>query len=382
MRTKYLGRTARAAVYIHMDRLLHNLRAMKEILPGKTRILAVLKANGYGHGASAIAHVLENEDAVWGYALATAEEAIALRDAGIRKPLMILGYTWEYAYESLIEREIRMAVFREDTLDQLTAAGARVGRNALVHIAVDTGMSRIGIRPDASGTAFVKKAWAAKGIEVEGLFTHFARADEKDLTSAKEQVSRFEQFAETLRNDGMDIPLVHCDNSAGMLVLSHHTKDLVRAGITMYGLKPSDEIDLHRIDLQPVMEFKSHVVCVKTIPAGTPVSYGGTWVADRPTKIATIPVGYADGYPRSLSGKGEVLIRGKRARIVGRVCMDQMMVDVTEIPDASADDEVTLIGRDGSDGITAEELGEKSGRFNYELVCDISERVPRVVLNS
>ncbi|MBQ3789587.1 MAG: alanine racemase [Lachnospiraceae bacterium] len=380
MKKRYLERTARVAVYIHMDRLLHNLREMREILPGRTRILAVLKANGYGHGASAIAHALETEDFVWGYALATAEEAIALRDAGIRKPLMILGYTWEYAYEALIDREIRMTVFREDTLDALTRASERVGRNALIHIAVDTGMSRIGIRPDESGAAFVRRAWESRGIEVEGLFTHFARADERDLTAAEKQVEDFETFAGGLRREGMEIPLVHCDNSAGMLALHHGAKDLARAGITMYGLKPSAETDLSMIDLQPVLTMKSHVVCVKEIPAGTPVSYGGTWVADRTTRIATIPVGYADGYPRSLSNLGEVLIRGRRARIVGRVCMDQMMVDVTSNPEVSEDDEVTLIGRDGAEEITAEELGEKSGRFNYELVCDISERVPRVVV--
>lgn len=380
MKKRYLERTARVAVYVHMDRLLHNLREMREILPGRTKILAVLKANGYGHGASAIAHALETEDFVWGYALATAEEAIALRDAGIRKPLMILGYTWEYAYEALIDREIRMTVFREDTLDALTKASERVGRNALIHIAVDTGMSRIGVRPDESGAAFVRRAWEAKGVEVEGIFTHFARADETDLTAAKEQLARFEDFAGMLKSEGMEIPLVHCDNSAGMLALQHSTKDLARAGITMYGLKPSPEMDLGMIDLQPVLTMKSHIVCVKEIPAGTPVSYGGTWVAERPTRIATIPVGYADGYPRSLSNIGEVLIRGKRAVIVGRVCMDQMMVDVSGIPEALEDDEVTLIGRDGAEEITAEELGEKSGRFNYELVCDISERVPRVVV--
>ena len=382
MKKKYLERTARVAVYIHMDRLLDNLHAMREILPGRTRLLAVLKANGYGHGASAIAHALEREDCVWGYALATAEEAIALRDAGIRKPLMILGYTWEYAYDALIDRAIRMTLFREDTIGQLSEAAERVGKNALVHIAVDTGMSRIGIRPDEEGAAFVRRAWEARGIEVEGLFTHFARADEADLSSATRQVELFERFADTLRRENVDIPLIHCDNSAGMLVLHHGVKDLARAGITMYGLKPSAEMNLDMIHLQPVLEMKSHVVCVRQVPAGTPVSYGGTWVADAPTRIATIPVGYADGYPRSLSNRGEVLIRGRRVRIIGRVCMDQMMVDVTPYPEITEDDEVTLIGRDGPEEITAEELGERSGRFNYELVCDISERVPRVILSN
>ncbi len=379
---KYLERTARAAVYVHIDRLIHNLRAMKEILPGKTKLVAVLKANGYGHGASAIAHALESEPGIWGYALATAEEAIALRDAGIRKPLMILGYTWEYAYESLIDREIRMAVFRGDTLEALSAASERVGKNALIHIPVDTGMSRIGVWPDERGLDYVRRAWSMKGVEVEGLFTHFARADEKDLSYARGQLQSFVSFAESLKQEGIDIPLVHCDNSAGMLVLEHAPMNLARAGITMYGLWPSSEVDHSLIRLQPVLEFKSHVVCVRQIPAGTAVSYGGTWVSERPTNIATIPVGYADGYPRSLSGVGEVLIRGVRVPIVGRVCMDQMMVDVTDHPEIREDDEVTLIGRDGKEEITAEELGDRSGRFNYELVCDISERVPRVYVNN
>lgn len=376
---KYLERTARVAVYVHMDRLLSNLRAIRENLPGRTKLIAVLKANGYGHGASAIAHALESVDDVWGYALATAEEAIALRDAGIRKPLMILGYTWEYAYEALIDREIRMAVFREDTLDQLSAAAARVGKNALVHVAVDTGMSRIGVRPDEEGAAYVEHAWKARGIEVEGIFTHFARADEADLRAAWQQLESFESFVDLLQGRDIRIPLVHCDNSAGMLTLQHRTMDLARAGIIMYGMEPSPETPLSGVHLQPVLEMKSHVVCVRDIPAGTPVSYGGTWVAERPSRIATIPVGYADGYPRSLSSKGEVLIGGRRVPIVGRVCMDQMMADVTDLP-VEQDDEVTLIGRDGNEEITAEELGNRSGRFNYELICDISERVPRIVL--
>ncbi|MCR5179074.1 MAG: alanine racemase [Lachnospiraceae bacterium] len=380
MSGRHLGHTARAAVYIHMDRILHNLREIRKRLPGGTKVLAVLKANGYGHGAAAIAHTLENEDGIWGYALATAEEAIALRDAGIRKPLMILGYTWEYAYEMLIEREIRMAVFRDDMIDDIAGAAEKAGKNALVHIAVDTGMSRIGVKPDETGIKTVEKAWSARGIEVEGIFTHFAGADEADLTGAYRQLELFDGFVDELNAKGIDIPLVHCDNSAGMLVLRHGIRDLARAGITMYGMWPSDDVSRDLIDLKPALTMKSHIVHVHDIPEGTRVSYGGTWSAPRPSRIATIPVGYADGYPRSLSNKGEVLIHGKRAHIVGRVCMDQMMVDVTDIPGVATEDEVVLIGRDGEDEITVEELGSISGRFNYELVCDISERVPRVVV--
>ncbi len=371
-------RTGRTAVYIHMDRLLHNLRAMRAVLPEQTGLVAVLKTNAYGHGAEAIARVLEEETGIWGYALATAEEAIALRDAGMQKPMLILGYTWKDAYEALIERDIRMAVFRPDTLEQLSAAAAGKGKAARVHIKVDTGMSRIGITPDEAGVRYVKQACETAGVEVEGIFTHFARADERDPQSAREQASRFEAFLGRLREERIDIPLSHCDNSAGMLLVPHGKMALARAGITMYGLWPSAEVPRERIALKPVLEWKSRVVFVKDIPAGTEVSYGGIWKAPVPSRIATIAVGYGDGYPRSLSGRGEVLIRGRRVPIVGRVCMDQLMADVTALPQVREDDVVTLIGRDGAEEITAEEIGDRSGRFNYELVCDINPRVPRV----
>ena len=277
-----------------------------------------------------------------------------------------------------------MAVFREDTLKELSEAAARLSergirKNAKVHIKVDTGMSRIGVRPDEKGLEFVKRTFETEGIEVEGIFTHFARADESDKTAAKKQLTEFREFIGRIEEKtGRKIPVKHCSNSAGIVEIPDANMDVVRAGITLYGLWPSNQVRKDIVKLSPALSLYSHIVYIKEIEAGTAVSYGGTYVADRVRRVATIPVGYGDGYPRGLSGKGHILIHGKKAPILGRVCMDQFMVDVTEIPEAAMGDRVTLIGREGQQEITMELLGELSGRFNYELACDITKRVPRV----
>ena len=240
-------------------------------------------------------------------------------------------------------------------------------------------MSRIGILPDESGFQFIEKALHTEGIEVEGIFTHFATSDYADKRYAYEQLEKFQKFfAEAEARFGMEFAVKHCSNSAGILEMPQANMDVVRAGITLYGLSPSDEVAKDIIKLEPVLSFKSTVVYVKTIPAGTAVSYGRTYIADKERTIATIPLGYGDGYPRGLSGKGYVLIHGKKAPILGRVCMDQFMVDVTDIPETKENDEVTLIGTDGNETITMEDLGELSGRFNYELACNLGKRIPRV----
>ncbi len=280
-------------------------------------------------------------------------------------------------------RETREEICIE-SLEQLAAAGAKMKRPVCIHIAVDTGMSRIGITPDDRGLAFVRRALELqeKGLlSLEGIFTHFAKADETDLSDTDTQLERFFTFTERIEEElGYRIPLRHISNSAGIIRLPHTSFDLVRAGITLYGLWPSDEVPREPVPLRPVMSLHSSIVFIKTVPAGTAVSYGGTYVTKGSERLATIPVGYGDGYPRGLSGKGYVLIRGKKAPIRGRVCMDQMMVDVSDIPDAAEGDPVTLIGRDGDAVITMEELGDLSGRFNYELACCISPRVPRIFL--
>lgn len=364
---------------VDLSAILYNLERMYEHIAPETKLMGVIKTDGYGHGAIPIGRELEQLPYVFGFAVATAEEAFSLRQAGLKKPILILGYAFPYAYEALTLQEIRQAVFREDTLTALNTCARRLGRKAKVHIKVDTGMSRVGIRPDEEGLAFLKKACSLPHIEVEGIFTHFARADERDKTSARTQLSTFCSFVEEAeRLTGLVIPLKHCSNSAGILELPEANLSLVRAGITLYGLSPSEEVPKEILSLRPALSLKSHLVYVKEVEAGTPVSYGGTFVTDKRMRIATVPVGYGDGYPRSLSGKGDVLIRGRRAPILGRVCMDQFMVDVSDIPGVLEGDEVTLIGKDGAEEITMEELGAVSGRFNYELACDLGKRIPRV----
>lgn len=369
---------------VRLDAVISNMDNMKANIAPKTKMIAVIKTDGYGHGAIPIARELEGLDYLFGFAVATAEEALILRHVGIKKPILILGYTFPYSYEKLIEEEVRMAVFREDTLKELSEAAARLSergirKNAKVHIKVDTGMSRIGVRPDEKGLEFVKRTFETEGIEVEGIFTHFARADESDKTAAKKQLTEFREFIGRIEEKtGRKIPVKHCSNSAGIVEMPDANMDVVRAGITLYGLWPSNQVRKDIVKLSPALSLYSHIVYIKEIEAGTAVSYGGTYVADRVRRVATIPVGYGDGYPRGLSGKGHILIHGKKAPILGRVCMDQFMVDVTEIPEAAMGDRVTLIGREGQQEITMELLGELSGRFNYELACDITKRVPRV----
>ncbi len=358
-----------------------NMENMHRNLKPGTKMIAVIKTDGYGHGAVRIAEVLEPLDYLWGYAVAAYEEAAELREAGLKKPILILGYTFQYCYEDLIRQEIRPVCFREDMLAELSEAAARLGKPAKVHIGVDTAMSRIGVRPDAEGLAFVKKALETPGIEVEGIFTHFSKADETAVENTERQIREFTEFCGRIETElGYRIPIQHCSNSAGIVRFPAANLDLVRAGITLYGLWPSAEVPKDIVALKPLLSLYSHIVYVKTVPAGTAVSYGGTYVTEKETRIATIPVGYGDGYARSLSNKGYVLIHGKRARILGRVCMDQFMVDVTEIPEAAEGDKVTLIGTDGEENISLELLGELSGRFNYEFACDLGKRIPRVYI--
>ena len=376
-----LEKYERVYAAVDLSAALKNMERMHEALSPQTEMIGVIKTDGYGHGAVPIGRELEKLPYVFGYATATAEEAFILRRAGLKKPMLILGYTFPYSYEELIMQRIRPAVFRKDALEVLDACAEKMGKKAVVHVKVDTGMSRIGIRPDEEGLFFMEWLFGLKHIEVEGIFTHFARADEADQTPALAQLEQFTAFvAEAERRVGKQIPLKHCSNSAGILTLPQANLSLVRAGITLYGLSPSEEVTRDILSLRPVLSLKSRLVYVKEIEAGTPVSYGGTFVAKERMRIATVPVGYGDGYPRSLSGKGSVLIRGKRASILGRICMDQFMVDVSAIPGVTEGDEVTLIGADGREEITMEELGALSGRFNYELVCDLGKRIPRVYL--
>lgn len=371
----------RGYVEVDLDAIKSNMLRMKANIANNTQMLGVIKTDGYGHGSVPIARHLEELSFLWGYATATAEEAFKLVEAGIRKPVLILGYTFPYSYPELARYQIRPALFREDSLAELNRSAEAEGKDIHVHIKVDTGMGRIGITPDRQGLSFIRKVLTYPNIKIEGIFTHFARADEKDKGSAYGQLQIFKDFVDMVERElGIIIPIKHCSNSAGILEIPEANMDLVRAGITMYGLLPSDEVDRDRVPLRPALSLYSQIVYVKTIQKGQAVSYGGTYVADRERRVATIPIGYGDGYPRSLSGKGQVLICGKRANILGRICMDQFMVDITDIPEAGEGDKVVLLGYDGNGHISAEELGAVSGRFNYELVCDLGKRLPRIYL--
>lgn len=371
----------RVCATVDLDCIVENMKNICECVSDNTQVYAVIKADGYGHGAIPIAKETEKIEKVKGYAVATAEEALQLINAGIKKQILVIGYTFSYAYEQMIENNVRITVFRDDTLDELSAIATKLGKTAYVHIKVDTGMGRIGVLPYEDGIELVKKAIDMPGIKVEGVFTHFARADEKDKTSAYEQFEKFTGFIDGIE-DMLDFKfeIKHCSNSAAIIEMPDANLDVVRAGIILYGLWPSNEVSRDVLELKPAMRMISHITYIKNIAPGSPISYGGTYVTNKWTRVATIPVGYADGYPRALSNKGSVLIKGQRAPIIGRVCMDQLMVDVTLLSDVNEGDEVVLIGKSGNDCITMEELSSLSDHLNYELACDIGKRVPRLFI--
>ncbi len=373
-----MKRYDRIRAEISLKAVASNFEAMHANLKPGTKMTAVVKADAYGHGAAAIARMIQDYDYIWGFAVAEAREAMELRAEGIVKPILILGHVFEEDLEELIRADVRLTVSSASMAEEAAKAARRTGKTALLHIAVDTGMSRIGFCDKEESILEIQKIFGMRDVFTEGIFTHFARADERDLTPLEVQFERFTCFLSRLSESGVRIPIRHCSNSAGIIRMKDANLDMVRAGITIYGIYPSPEVEKDPVRLQPVMELKSHISHLKTVEKGTEVSYGGTWTAQYPTRLATIPVGYADGYPRSLSNKGWVLIHGRKAPICGRVCMDQFMVDVTGIEDAAIGDEVTLMGRDQNEFLGVDTLGELSGRFPYEFVCDISRRVPRV----
>lgn len=373
-----MNRYTRVRAVIDLDAILYNMNSMHQNISEDTKIMAVIKADGYGHGAAEVAECIEHLDYLAGYAVATVEEGLILRNHGIKKPILILGYAFPDQYDELIAADMRPTVFTREMAQELSQAAGEMGVDCPIHFAVDTGMSRIGYQVTEEAADEMAQIARLPHIMVEGIFTHFARADEADKTSAEEQLALFEKMISMLEERGIEIPIKHCSNSAGIVELKEANMDMVRAGITLYGLWPSEEVRRDIIDLKPALSLITHVAYVKDLEAGRAISYGGTYVTKRPSRIATIPVGYADGYARGLSNKGAVLIHGKRAPICGRVCMDQFMVDVTDIPEVKMGDEVILIGSAGEETITMEEVGELSGRFNYEFVCNLGKRIPRV----
>lgn len=360
---------------IDLGHIEENMEAMQANLRPGTKMFGVVKTDAYGHGAVAVAKTIDRY--VCGYAVATVEEGMQLRRHGITKEILVLGSIASCRYKDCIDHEISLPVFEYEKAKGISDTAVQGGRTVTVHIAVDTGMSRIGLRPDAESVELVKRIAGLPGIKIGGAFTHFARADEADKTGAHKQYELFKNFCDEVKAAGVKLPVCHCSNSAALVELSDFNMDAVRAGITIYGIYPSDEVKQDIITLRPAMELKSFITYTKEIGPGTEVGYGGTFKAEKTMRIATVSAGYGDGYPRNLSGKGEILIHGKRAKILGRICMDQFMVDLAGIPEAKEGDLVTLIGKDGDQEITIEEVARVSGGFHYEIPCLIGKRVPR-----
>ena len=362
---------------IDLDAIKHNFMAARAHLPKEMKLLATVKANAYGHGAVRIARLLENQADY--FALAAMDEAVQLRQAGIRTPLLVLGPVQPADYGRAANHNVALTVSSLEEAKVISACAESCGKAITVHFALDTGMSRIGFACTEEAARQIEEAAKLPGLIPEGIFSHFALADSKDKSYVNLQLKNFKTMLEKI---SLEFPLRHLYNSAAITELEPEF-DMAREGIILYGLLPSDEVDLSRIGgVKPAMALRSHVSFVKNLPAGTPVSYGCTYVTEQNSVIATVMAGYADGVPRLLSNCGEVIIRGRKAPIVGRVCMDQFMVDVTHIPGVKPGDTVTIFGADGDVTITADEVAAKARTIGYELVCGIAPRVPRVYLKN
>lgn len=359
-------------VNINLDTLAQNFRAIRQ--KAGVPVMAVVKADAYGHGAIPVARLLQSECAYFG--VSAMQEALELRRAGITLPILLLGHTPVSAFPIAVAEGIRPAIFHYEDALALSECAVQAGKNAHFHLAVDTGMGRIGFQPTEESADLCAKIAQLPGLVAEGLFSHFSTADCADLSHAQLQMARFEKFDAMLKARGVQIPVRHLDNSAGLMNFPGKY-EMARAGIIVYGMYPSNEVDPALLEIAPALEWLTRITHIKELPAGCPISYGGTYVTNGPTRIATLPVGYADGYRRNLSNRFYVLIHGQKAPILGRVCMDQMMVDVTHIPDAQLGDTVTLIGKNGDASITVEEISAVADSFNYEFVCGIGRRVPR-----
>ena len=369
---------SRVCARIDLDAVEYNLDMMKQNIKEETKMIGVIKTDGYGHGAVQIArYVMEEKDYIWGYAVATLDEAVLLKKNQVKKPVLVLGCIFPDQRDIMIEQEVRMTCYTLEMAEDISKRAQKLNQKAYIHIKLDTGMSRLGFQITEESVEEICRIASLPNLVLEGMYSHFATADETDKTFTKKQLERYLWMKEKLEEWKVTFPYYHCSNSAGIIDVKEANMDLVRAGISTYGLYPSNEVEKKNVPLKPALQLISHVAHVKGVESGTPVSYGCTYVTKRRTRIATIPVGYGDGYPRSLSNKGYVLIRGKKAPILGRVCMDQFMVDVTDIDAVTFQDRVTLVGTDGGEDLPVEVLSDLSGRFNYEFVCDLGKRIPR-----
>lgn len=365
----------RTQARIDLDAVEYNCSNVRAKLPDDCKLLGVIKADAYGHGAVELAHLLDEKCDFFG--VACIEEAVELKKAGVKAPVLILGYVDSNVYDLVVKYDVRIPIFSMESAVALSNEAARQGKTVPFHFCIDTGMSRIGFQVNEQSADVCKEITLLPNIEAEGLFSHFATADEADLTKAKAQREKYKAFVKMLEDRGVNIPVKHLNNSAGIMNFDEYF-DMCRMGIILYGLYPSEEVDKSLLDIKPVMSWLTHITHIKTLEPGREISYGGTYKTTEPRVIATIPVGYADGYPRCLSNKGRVIINGQYANIVGRVCMDQFMVDVTDVKGVDLNSTVTLVGSDGDACLSMEEVSNSAHSFNYELPCRVARRVPRV----
>lgn len=365
---------------INLDNLAHNIKEVRKHTKKNSMVTAVVKANGYGHGSVDIANTFLKNGADR-LAVAMLTEAIELRKSGIKSPILILGYTPTTQFDMVIKYDLIQTIYNYEDAKILSQVAVEMGKDAIIHIKLDTGMSRIGFLPGEKTTEEILKISNLKNIYIEGMYTHFAKADEKDKTHVKVQFEKYMMVVKDLEDKGLDIKIKHVSNSASIIDLPDYNLDMVRAGIMIYGFYPSNEVDKENINLKPAMNLKARVSHIKMVSKGTGISYGQIFKTEKKSKIATLPLGYADGFTRLLTEKAEVYVKGKRVNVVGKICMDQCMIDVTEIEDIDIGDEVVIFGY-GEEGYPhADELAEKIGTINYEIVCMVGRRVPRVYVS-
>ena len=371
----------RVLAYIDLDALDFNIKSIKKRATDKIGIIGVIKADAYGHGAVEASGILL-ENGVTMLAAAVVDEALKLRENGIDVPVLLLGYTPEGRMEDVVKYDLIQSVFSMEMAEKLSRAAVKQNKTAVVHIKIDTGMGRIGYRVNEESADEILKISKLPNLKIDGIFTHFATADEADKEFTHIQLERFKKMNEMLTERGLDIRVRHCSNSAAIIDFEEIPFEMARPGIILYGAYPSDEVIKQNLELKPVMSIKTHISYVKPVSEGDSISYGRTYVADSDRVIATIPVGYADGIIRAYAKGGKVLVHGQYAPITGRICMDQFMIDVTDIPDVKVDDEVVLMGKQGENEITADFIAEVMNTINYEVFCNISKRVPRVYVRN
>ncbi|UNC91434.1 alanine racemase [Candidatus Contubernalis alkaliaceticus] len=365
---------------INLDHLAYNLNSFRDAVGKSVKIMSVVKADGYGHGAVEVARAAVQNGCDY-LGVGFIDEGMELRRAGIEAPILILGYTHPQQAGELLDQRLIPTIFHLDLAWALSREALRRSETAKVHVKVDTGMGRLGICSREDLTIFIDELNQIPSVEIEGFYTHFAAADDRDKTYTMQQMSRFEEMMQLFSGKGIEVPVWHAANSAAAIDLPESHFNMIRLGISLYGLYPSQDVQREKVPLKPVMSLKTRVIFLKKVPPGTAISYGSIFVTQEDCWIASLPLGYGDGYSRLLSGKAQVLIKGKRFPVVGRICMDHMMVNLgSEDPKIQKGEEVVVLGRQGEEVITAEEIAHWLGTINYEVTCAISKRVPRVYL--